>query len=310
MRDFNQGDDPNEWRQNLADWKQAEADAVAAQNAAQSAVQNAQQAVSSLTAWIGSRTPAEATAAAAYWATRRAGHADQAWADLVRRIGPQRAAWVVRATDPTGPAPAKTDRSWTALAPRAELLPDRFAVVAYASGQPVNVAPAGSPAQYVTWANAVQPDPLTIAALASPADPDWTTDFAKAEAAGMAVTIPVPAGAPPIDQLIAVGLRTGGGNLADLLDEQAYTAGVEILADGTATNNTGQARAGFNPAHDAQVAGGTADAPAAGSAGAQLAQLLGILPARLSRTTGAHTARAWPVLLVAVPSARISTPAV
>jgi len=242
-------------------------------------------------------TPAEATAAGTYWATRDAGHADQAWADLVRRAGPQRAAWVVQATDPAGPAPAKTDRSWTALSPRAELLPDRFAVVAYASGQPVNVAPAGSPAQYVTWGNPVQPDPLAIAAWASPADPDWTTDFAKAQAAGMAVTIPVPAAAPPIDQLIAVGLRTGGGNLADLLDAQAYTAGVEILADGTTTNNTGQARAGFSPARDAQVAadliaGGTPGAPAAGSAGAQLAQLLGIPPARLSRTTGAHTARA------------------
>ena len=242
-------------------------------------------------------TPAEATAAGTYWATRQAGHADQAWANLVRRVGPQRAAWVVLSTDPAGPAPAKTDRSWTALSPRAELLPDRFAVVAYASGQPVNVAPAGSPALYVTWGNPVQPDPLTIAVLASPTDPDWTTDFAKAEAAGMAVTIAVPAAAPPIDQLIAVGLRTSGGNLADLLDEQAYTAGVEILADGTATNNTGQARAGFSPAHDAEVAadliaGGTAGAPAAGSAGVQLAQLLGIPPARLSRTTGAHTARA------------------
>jgi hypothetical protein len=390
MRDWNPDDNPETWKQNLADWKQAEAAAIAAQNTAQSAVQNAQQAVSSITAWIGSLipaaagsqtrgahlvalntdlaatdaaiaadtgaiadreqardiatarllggpatsipatllpmslqtswaggvlrvriypdqistthhdpalTPAETTAAGTYWATRQAGHADQAWADLVRRVGPQRAAWVVLATDPAGPAPAKTDRTWTALSPRAELLPDRFAVVAYASGQPVNVAPAGSPAQYVTWGNPVQPDPLTITAWASATDPDWTTDFAKAEAAGMAVTIAVPAAAPPIDQLIAVGLRTGGGNLADLLDEQAYTAGVEILADGTATNNTGQARAGFSPAHDAQVAadliaGGTAGAPVAGSAGVQLAQHLGIPPARLTRTTGAHMARA------------------
>jgi hypothetical protein len=390
MRDWNPGDDPNTWRQNLADWRQAEADAVAAQNAAQSAVRDAQQAVSSITAWIGSLAPAaagtptrgahldaltadlaatdtaiaadtdaiadreqardiatarllggpatsipvtllpmsmqtswttgtlrvriypdqistthhdpalttaETTAAGAYWATRRAGHADQAWADLVRRVGPQRAAWVVRATDPAGPGPARTDRSWTSLSLRAELLPDRFAVVAYASGQPVNVAPAGSPARYVTWGNPIQPGPLTTAAWASPADPDWTTDFAQAQAAGMAVTIPVPATAAPIDQLIAVGLRTGGGNLDDLLDEQAYTAGVEILADGTPTNNTGQARAGFSPAHDAAVAAdlitdGTAAPPADGSAGAQLAQLLGIPPARFSRTTGAHTARA------------------
>ncbi len=242
-------------------------------------------------------TPAETTAAAAYWATRQAGHADQAWADLVRRAGPQRAAWVVRATDPAGTKPATTGRSWTALSPRAELLPDRFAVVAYASGQPVNVAPAGSPAQYVTWGNPVQPDPLAIAALADPAGPDWTADFPQAETAGMAVAIPIPvAAAPAIDQLVAVGLRTGDGNLADLLDEQAYTAGLEVIADGTATNNTSQAGAGFGAARDAAVAadliaGGTA-VPAAGSAGAQLAQLLGIPPARLSRTTGALAPRA------------------
>ena len=113
----------------------------------------------------------------------------------------------------------------------------------------------------------------------------------------MAVTIPIPPGAPPIDQLVAVGLRTAAGDLADLLDEQAYTVGVEILPDGTATNNTGQTRAGFSPAHDANVAAeliadGTAAVPAGGSAGAQLAQLLGFNPGRLSRTAGAHTPRA------------------
>lgn len=241
-------------------------------------------------------TAAEKTAADNYWATRNAGHADQAWADLVRRAGPQRAAWVVLATDPAGSQPAVSGQSWTGLAPQGELLPDRFAIVAYASGRPVNVASTGNPAQYVTWGNPIQPDPLAIAAWASPADPDWTTDFAKAEAAGMAVTITAPA-APPIDQLIAVGLRTGGGDLADLLDKQAFTYGVEILADGTPTNNTSQARSAFSPAHDAEVAadlivGGTAGTPAAGSAGAQLAQFLGIPPARLSRTAGADTARA------------------
>ena len=111
---------------------------------------------------------AEKAAAGTYWATRDAGHADQAWADLVRRVGPQRAAWVVLATDPAGPAPADRDRLWTDLSLRAELLPDRFAVVAYAAGQPINVAPAGGPAQYVTWGNPIGPDPLTIAAWAGP----------------------------------------------------------------------------------------------------------------------------------------------
>ena len=187
-------------------------------------------------------TAAEVTAAGTYWATRNAGHPDQAWADLVRQIGPQRAAWVVRATDPAGPAPATRGRSWPGLLLRAELLPDRFAVVAYASGQPINVAPPGTPAQYVTWGRPIQPDPLTVLAWAGPDEPGWTTDFAMAEAAGMAVTILVPA-AQAIDQLVAVGLRTGVGDLADLLEEQAFTAGVEILADGTPTNNTGQTRA-------------------------------------------------------------------
>ena len=245
-------------------------------------------------------TAAEKAAAGTYWATRGAGHADQAWADLVRHVGPQRAAWVVSATDPAGPAPAHHDRAWTDLSLRAELLPDRFAVVAYAAGQPINVGPAGGPPQYVTWANPIGPDPLTIAAWAGPDEPHWTTDFDKAETAGMAVTIPIPPGAPAIDQLVAVGLRTAAGDLADLLDEQAYTAGVEILPDGIATNNTGQTRAGASPAHDANVAAeliadATAAVPAGGSAGAQLAQLLGFNPGRSPARRGhTHPARRCP----------------
>ncbi|HEY2284829.1 MAG TPA: hypothetical protein VGH88_03695 [Streptosporangiaceae bacterium] len=242
-------------------------------------------------------TAAEKAAAHAYWATRGAGHADQAWADLVRRAGPQRAAWVVSATNPAdGPAPAGPDRSWTDLSLRAELLPDRFAIVAYAAGQPVDVGAAGAPPHYVTWGNPIGGDPLTIAPWASPDEPGWTTDFGVAEAAGMAVTITVPPAGPAIDQLVAVGLRTATGDLADLLDEQAYTAGVEILPDGLATNNTSQARSGASPARDADIAAeliaGAAPAiPAGGSAGAQLALLLGLSPGLLSRTAGAHAAR-------------------
>jgi hypothetical protein len=389
MRDFNPGDDPNTWRQNLADWRQAEADAIAAQKQAQAAVQNAQHAVTSITAWIAilnpattdsqahgahlnavdadlsatdaaiaaitdaivdreqardiatarllagpaittpvtmlpvslhaswatgplrvriypdkvsithhnpALTPAEMAASRTYWATRNAGNADQAWADLVRQAGPQRAAWVVRATDAAGPAPATTDQSWTGLSFRTELLPDRFAVVAYASGQPVNVALAGAPPQYVTWGSPVRADPLTTSPWANAGEPGWTADFDQAAAAGMAVTIAVSASAPAIDQLLAVGLRTSAGDLAGVLDEHAYTAGVEILADGTPTSNTSQARAGFSPARDAAVAADLiadgATTPPGGSAGAQLAGIISADPARFSRTTGAHLPRA------------------
>ncbi|MFI7545697.1 hypothetical protein [Actinoplanes sp. NPDC049599] len=239
-------------------------------------------------------TSAETAAATAYWTTCGAGHADQAWVDLVRTVGPYRAAWIVRGSDPAQPTPQTRDGSWTGVAVRFELLPDRFAVVAYAAGQPVNTAPADSPPQYVTWGTPIDADALTITPWSGAGALDWTADFAAAQSAGMGVMVTVPPSAPTIDELVAVGVRTSGGSLADLLDEHAFTVGVELTTDQTATNNTDAARSTFSPEHDVEVAAALlteAPTPPKGSGGAQFAELLGVDPSRLSRTAGASVSR-------------------
>lgn len=249
----------------------------------------------------GRLTGDEVAAGEAYWAMRGGGAAaetEQAWRNLVRRVGAQRAAWVVHATDPGGPPAATRPSTWETRV-NARLLPERFAVVAYAGGEPIDVAAPGQPARYVTWGAAV-PDPLPVDALHRPTDATWLTDLASAIEVGMAVRITVPESIPIVDQLLVVGVRTAAAepaDLAGLLEAHAYTGGVEILLDGTPTNNTRDTRAAHTPRRDADVAADLVDSgrPADlddDTAGAQLAAALGIPRRRVAGFTGAAAPRA------------------
>jgi hypothetical protein len=252
----------------------------------------------------------EVAAGKAYWAMRGSGGSaatDQAWGNLVRRVGAQRAAWVVRATDPSSPPAAANRTSAWETSVNARLLPERFAVVAYAAGEPINVAAPAQPPRYVTWGAAV-PDPLPIDALHEPTDDTWLTDLASAVDMGMAVRIAVPETAPAIEQLLVIGVRTRAAEPADpaaLLEAHAYTGGVEILLDGIPTNNTKDTRAAHSLRRDADVAADLIDPNrpadlADGTAGAQLADVLGVPRRRVAAFTGADAPRA-----VAASAARL-----
>jgi hypothetical protein len=136
---------------------------------------------------------------------------EETWQQLVRRFGPARAAWLVRASAPGQPPLKPRPDPWPRPA-RVRLLPDRFAVVALAGGLPVNLAPAGSPPRYVTWGTPVA-DPLPLAPLdpgASPGGggaPPWWSDLDAARLAGMAISIPLGKATPTIEALAVVGVR-------------------------------------------------------------------------------------------------------
>ena len=232
-------------------------------------------------------TADEKTWAQHYWAVRSGDvDADQeeTWQQLVRRFGPTRAAWLVGATRPGAPDVVDRPQPWPQPA-QARLLPDRFAVVAFSAGLPVDVGPAGGPPRYVTWSAPVA-EPLTL----SPADESsWWSDLEAAHGAGMAVAIRPPDGHPPIDTLVAVGLRgarpeeTAEAGLAGLLAAHAVTSGVQLLPDGTATNNSAHVRSAHSPQAQERAARAVRDAavtpppvPADGSAGQQLATILGL----------------------------------
>jgi hypothetical protein len=250
-------------------------------------------------------SPMEQTLGQAYWATRNrpgAGQADQAWADLTRRVTPQRAMWIVRATDPAATTPV-TERGDLDTAVTVRLLPDRFAVVLLAQGEPVNIS-ATTPS-FVTWG---QPVPPTVAVplLASADTATWMTDLDTAVATGLAVRITLPTSAPAIDELVVVGLRSGStpADLADLLEHHVYGAGVELLPDGAATNNSVAGRTVRNADRDAAMlqsllsASPSALTPASG--GHQAAALLGIPDARIAVIPGASDARGTVADAVAV----------
>ncbi|GAB3061313.1 hypothetical protein GCM10027053_24490 [Intrasporangium mesophilum] len=241
-------------------------------------------------------SPMESTLAQAYWATRNragTGQADQAWADLTRRVTPQRAAWIVKATSPGAPAVQSRGDLDTAVTVR--LLPDRFAVVLLSRGEPVNVS--GTTPTYVTWGQQIAPD-VPVPLLQTPGSATWLTDLQTAVTAGLAVRITIPAGAPTIDELVVIGLRgaSGPNDLADLLERHIYGGGIEFLPDGATTNNGPATRTLRNADRDAAVLGALVQTPpsttlAAASGGHQAAVLLGLTDARVAVIPGAPALR-------------------
>jgi len=247
-------------------------------------------------------TAAEQAAGAAYWqleaqpATTPQAVA-QTFGQLAGSVGPQRAAYIVETTAPAAPAPPTRESSFD-ISVEAALLPDRFALVAFASsGEPINLAAAGAPARYVTWTADV-PAPLALGMLDAPATTNWMTDLSQATSAGMAVTLSLPAGAPPIDTLLCVGVRGDAApDLAGLISAHAFTDGAEVLADGAPTNNSStisavRTRRSQLDAARSLISPPPAAEPPTGSAGAQLADTLGLPRAALTRVAGAHTPRA------------------
>ena len=239
-----------------------------------------------------------------YWQVRSGAvdaDLEETWQQLVRRAGPTRAAWLVQAARPGGPG--ATPRPGPLPRPAlARLLPDRFAVVAFAAGVPVDVAPPDEPARYVIWSSPVPPDlPLAVDAAPGAA---WWNDLGAAHASGMAVRLTLPAGGPPIDTLVAVGLRgvqpdeTAADALAALVAAHAVSAGVELLADGTPTNNAQALRAGHSPQAQERAARAVRDAamsppapPPATSAAARLATALGVPAPAIAGLAGADADR-------------------
>jgi hypothetical protein len=243
-------------------------------------------------------TADETAAGTQYWldmatAAGDLAHRTAAWTTLAARFGPERAAWVARATQPGWPAAAARQGAWT-RAPYARCLPSRWHVAGYLGGAQV-LSVTGSPI----------PDPLAVgpspagappaAPGAPPVDPAmaWMTDFGAAQSAGMALSIPLPAAAQTggLDRLVVFGVRDdlipaqAQAALSELLEAHYYTDGLGFAPLGTPTSQTPLAPSGWDPRGPAYVQGyqvlpGAAAAePAAGTGAAALAAAIGMTPA-------------------------------
>jgi hypothetical protein len=224
--------------------------------------------------------PANATLRSAY---------QGAWNALATAAGAYRASYIVRATTPANPDAASSDLHFpdpappqTPPIPRAELLPDRFVVLAYATN------PADGSLREVNRAiGAAIPDDLVIGP--DPSLPDswlardpatgrivvsdplkWMVNFEVAVSVGMAVRMPLsaPYDTAGFDRVVAIGLRAatpaaqGPAALEALLAKHRFSDGCAVAQAGTPTNNTDTAASGWQPpAGDAQDLFEIEDAP-------------------------------------------------
>jgi hypothetical protein len=215
-------------------------------------------------------TDAEQAAGTAFWqAAWDPAREAEAWGALIAQVPAARAAWIARlltptnvtnrpAGTPTFPSVQTRAGSWTRAA-ETRVLPDAWVLRAYRGGVEVRravsnpirdslvltLAPDGDPAASVD----VSGDGLRL-----DADVAWTVDFARAEAAGMALRVPLQSAdmTQGFDRLVVAGLKLldpqgAAQRVETLLDSHHYTGGLAFVAPGTPTNNTVDQPAGFPP---------------------------------------------------------------
>jgi hypothetical protein len=279
-------------------------------------------------------TSDEATARTQYLAQANVGPdaAKLAFANLARKFGPTRAAWISSANVPTG-----TKLKQWSLAPTTNVLPERWIVIGYmgnAPGQVLAVGPA------IDDGLQVGPSPSSAGPLSDPGM-KWITDFGTAIEVGMAFRIALtPEQRRGFNRIVVLGLKTelspqdSAARLGDLLQAHHYSDGLELLALNTPTNNTEDVNAGYSAKqtnYDAVFAleQGPSLCPSRPTAdGDRLARALNVAPATLSHVQGANrgqdeTAHAintvlWPatwgyylsqMVNGSVPSAEVMLPA-
>ena len=217
-------------------------------------------------------TNEELEAGKTFWRTAwDPAHEVDAWRAIVGVAMSQRAAWIVKQTTPTNLAtrpagdpdfapniPTRT-HSWTRAA-EAHLLPDRWLVLAYRDGTEVHRAlsrPLREPLA-LTLSPTVDPNSvLDVSGDGLELDKDllWTVDFDNAEAAGMALRIPLndQTASLGFSRLLVLGVKATLGpdqaaaSLASLFDSHHYTRGLALVPQGTPTNNTSAGSSAFPP---------------------------------------------------------------
>ncbi|MEU5689952.1 hypothetical protein DEJ48_38910 [Streptomyces venezuelae] len=260
-------------------------------------------------------TAAESTGGKEFWAALwRAGRGVEgeqqrltAWQLLVARHGAHRARWIAERLTPVNPGqrpderiPAdaplspppqwpdvpSADAAWT-RASRIAVLPDRWLATGHFGGRKV-FEQRGAP---ITRPLATGPDPADDLNEVGQVGPGmrWMVDFAAAELAGMGISVRLPPGSPDrFDRITVLGVAESldaaeaTAALSGLLDAHAATWGLDLVPQGTPTNNDGPGRPGGRRPRTLDGAGVLAAldaapaAPGDGSDAAALAHALGV----------------------------------
>jgi hypothetical protein len=251
-------------------------------------------------------TDDEVVAGQAYWTSVWTEPVPEAaWLDLVATVGVDRAEWVAHECTPTNLAERATAATPVfptpaARGPRnvvARALPDRFVVVAV-QGDQVSQA-VGHP---IPRDLALSPiplegdDPTRVAdALTIPPGSEWLVEYERAEAVGMAVTVPLAGGNAPIQRVVAIGTRASAGatagadELEDLFVGHRFGAGLGLLAQGAPTNNADAERSPFRSRRTPVAPALTPPVAVPGSDASAAAGVLGIDATQLTALVGDGT---------------------
>jgi hypothetical protein len=250
-------------------------------------------------------TRGEVAAATRYWTSIRAGTAaDQAWAQLLKDVGPKRAIWAREALTPTNssgpptfPDAATVDGN-AGIAATTRALPSLFIVrVRYPDGEQIvqgrtiaanlqvgisfGDAPPGT-------TSAVPPLGADTKTLVLDEDIRWMVDYDAAVRAGMAVTVDLPPQTDFVQDVIAVGVAAeadGAELIGALLESHRLSDGAAFIPAGTPTNNLADSASGYSIT--AVPPPGLVTLPEEGSVAAVLARAWSIDPMALAPIQGA-----------------------
>jgi len=250
-------------------------------------------------------TSGEVSAGKRYWTSLRASTTgDQAWAQLLKDVGPTRAIWVRQALTPTNAsgAPTLPDVATVdgnaGIAATARALPASFIVRVRCAGGERIVQGRAIPASLQvgisfgsTPADAT-PAPPTAgddATLVLDEGMRWMVDFDAAVAVGMAVAIDLPPQTDFVQDVVAVGVPVenadGAALITALIESHRFSDGAAFIPPGTPTNNLADSASGYSVT--AVPAPGPLIAPADGSVAAVLAAAWSVDPMVLAPIEGA-----------------------
>jgi hypothetical protein len=234
--------------------------------------------------------------------TRQVSGLPDDWAGLLEELERHLANIEVESVDPAAAPDVETRAGTWTRAASSTVLPHRFAVFLVVGGKAVTVA-AGQPVP-ADLGLGLDPKADTFSLdddgnLVVPDSIRWMTDFAEAEAQGMAlrVTLTPQQAEQGIDELLVLGLcdgdpDDGDARLTAMLDAHHYTGeGLSLLPVGTPTNNTEDEVAGFASSDDPDLAypveRGASLVSEDGSDGRRLTAALGVDADVLAHVAGA-----------------------
>jgi hypothetical protein len=249
-------------------------------------------------------TSGELSAGKRYWTSLRSGAAgDQAWAQLLKDVGPTRAIWVRQALAPTNASGAPTfpNRATVdgnaGIAATARALPAFFIVRVRCPGGERTVQGHAIPTSLqvgVSFGSAPTdatptPPPDEDATLVLDEGMRWMVDFDAAVTVGMAVALDLPPQTNFVQDVVAVGVPVenadGAALMTALIQAHWFSDGAAFIPAGTPTNNLADSASGYSVT--AVPPPGPLTAPADGSVAAALAAAWSIDPMVLAPIEGA-----------------------